>query len=259
MWLRAAAATSAVAALTACSAGSPGGASRTAPTASGTSTATAISFDRPAARQDAKAALLTIADFPRRWTASTSKDSGGGGVVRTLYRCMHLPESIRHPPGAAEVDVDSSDFNAPHDRPATASETVVIGTAPAIDRDFAVVHSPKLIGCITKAFTRLIARQSARHHGPHAPDIGHPTAYRKSFASLADETDAIRLEIPVREKGFTARFYFDLVFIRDGNASVQLFFEDVFAPFDIGRALSLARLAVQRLEATATTATVASQ
>jgi hypothetical protein len=221
--------------------------------------ASATPFDKAAARREARAALLTIADFPKKWTVSKSDDSGGGGVVQSLPHCTGLPKTVLHPPGAIEAVVDSPDFKARQGRPETASETIGIGTAAAIDRDFDIVHSPKLIGCITKSFSRFIARHSARHHHPNAPQLGDPTAYRKSFAPLADETDDIRLEVPASQKGVTVRFYFDLVFIRDGNASIQLYFYDVFAPFDVLRALKLARLAVQRLDATTKTATVTSQ
>jgi hypothetical protein len=172
---------------------------------------------------------------------------------------MNLPKRFLDPPGSTEVEVESLDFNAPHGRPERASESIDIGTPAAIDRDFAVVHSPKLTGCITKVFGQAVARQSARHHGPHSPKVGQPTAYRKSFADLADETDAIRLEMPVTQGGVTVPFYFDLIFIRDGNASIQLYFENVFAPFDISDVLNLARLAVQRLDAATKTATIATR
>lgn len=172
---------------------------------------------------------------------------------------MHLPKSYLGPPGPDDAEVDSPDFNQPHRGEASASETIDIGTAAAIDRSFDVVHSPKLIGCITQAFSNLIARQAARHPGTHGFRVGHPTAYRKSFARLADETDAVRLEIPLTRKGLTIHFYFDVVFIRDGNASIQLFFQNAFTPFDVLRALTLARLAVHRLDAASATANVTSQ
>jgi hypothetical protein len=228
-------------ALASCSGGSSGGSTKAAPASTPTQTGSA--FPTEAATTAARAALLTVNDFPSGWATSeaTPKDVKSQTLLAT---CLHIPVELVTGDGPGIVVEQSPDFNSP-DGDSSVSDAVLVSSGENLDTLFAGLRSPNFPDC---------ARQDVDQgfkDDPSALDgatLGRLDVGQISFPSIGDDLEAIRVHVPVSKDGASVDVYLDLVFVRSGNAVADLEFDSEFDTFPTSDEQRTARLAVQRIQ-----------
>lgn len=233
--------------LTACGGGSSGGASPNAQSSPGATTSSAS----PGANVAAQAALLTLSDLPKGWTSKPSAAVGSSTALNTkLAHCLRVSPSVVGGAGDNSVRVNSPDFTPPDESSAAASEVLSIESAGKVGAGFSALSSPRLPRCFDSIAGASFKKEAAQD-ASSGTKFGKLTGARLKFPLLGEKSAAFGFEIPVSTSGRSIDIFDNLVFIRDGDAIVELTYEDVGAIFDEATAVTIARKAVAKLGAAA--------
>jgi hypothetical protein len=214
-------------------------------------------FPKSAARVAARQALLTTDDFPAGWTTSpvnyTHLD-GDRQIVPRLLVCLHLP-APRHRKGDDVATAQSPDLDPPTASLATVSETVSIETTKQTAKEFQVLDSPGLAGCMGKIFNTDLTRTTKKDPGFFGSGaVGHVTASGFRFPDLGQDNVAVVMTMPIADDNVKTSLQALVVFVRHDNAQLQLQFtysdlgkRQVSSPFSVQSEQQITRSAYQKL------------
>jgi hypothetical protein len=218
-------------------------------TPSGSSSASGTPFPTAAAQSAANAALLSINDLPAGWSTSKdeSDDSDAAEFQTQLADCLGAPSSIVSGDEAA-VHVESPDFDSP-DGNTTISETISVDRAERVEQVFAVLHQSNLTDCMTEALGDYMKQAFADSDDPDVQSVklGDVEVGQLSAGHYGDDTVALRATVPVEVSGISTSVYFDVLYIRQGNAVENLTFEGLGTAVDPQTTARFALLATRKL------------
>lgn len=228
-----------------------GGGSASHP-ASASPTSSGPPFPKAAAQAAARAALLTISDFPSGWSTSKndsqSNDSSDKKFQQQLADCLHAPPGLLGHDEANSADADSPDFDSP-DGDTTISESVSISQSHRVEQLFSILEQDNATDCFATTVNAVLKKELAKSNDPNVKQatLGTAQVGRLSTGHYGDDTVGMRTTVPVEVKGLTLKVYLDLLFIRHANAVADLDFESEGTPIDPSTTDRYARLAAEKL------------
>jgi hypothetical protein len=236
------------AALGACGGSSSGGSgdANTQPA----STASSGDFDKAAAQQQAQAALLTVDDLPDGWTSTPSDDSDEDNqeVQGQLADCVGVDASIFADDGPDKAMAQSDEFASPENgRTGSFTEEVDVESSDRVAKDFEVVNSDKLTGCLETVFGAFLKQKFAEDPQTKDAQVGDVTAERGGIPTYGDESVGIEITVPFSIAGTDAKVIIDMVFVRVGNAVAELSFQNTFQAFPTQAAAAITAKAAEKL------------
>jgi hypothetical protein len=235
-------------ALSACGSSSSGGGDDT--DTQPASSANPGDFDKTAAQQQAEAAVLTLDDLPDGWTSTPAdeSDSDDAEVQGRLADCIGVDASIFAESGPDKAEAKSDEFASPNNgATGNFSEDVTVESDERVTKDFEVVNSEKLTGCLETVFGTFLKEKFVEDPRTKDAEIGDVSAERSDLPAYGDESVGVEVTVPFSIAGTDAKVVIDMVFIRVGNAVAQLSFENTFAPFDSATAATIMEKATEKL------------
>lgn len=201
-------------------------------------TASAEAADPAAPVQDvetdtaaARAALLTLDDFPAGWSETPAvEDDGDPEADRALAECAGVEgDKLIDTP----ADAETGRFSDP-DGEAFVEQTV--GLMPTEDEaatPFAAFTSNDVIACFADVYNELFASSLDDEDLPDDAEIGEITVARLNVTPVGDDTAALRVSVPISVPGITVDVTVDLVLTRVGRSLSGLSFQSTFGPIDV--------------------------
>lgn len=198
----------------------------------------------------AKAANLTLSDFPAGWTsAPQTNDSSGQTITNQLEQCLHAHLSFLQL--GNPTTAQSPQFSDSSGDDASSSVTYLVSTSVA-DSDMHVFRQANFPSCMTSAVNTVIQNMinnpsSSSGTLPQGASVGTISVNAMSFPSYGDQSVAFRGTIPITYKGFNIDAYIDLVAAQKGRAIVGMDFASVGSGLDPTMEEQLTSDVVQRL------------
>lgn len=198
--------------------------------------------------------MLTLNDLPAGWTSTPNQDSAAddAALFGKLASCLQVSPTIFAKSGPGKVEVSSPDFASPNNgATGGVSENVDVETPAGIAAEFAAVHSSKLTGCMQTVYTSFLRQKFAQDPSTKGVTIGTVTAVRGHIPTYGDESDGVEITVPLSAGTTNTSEIIDLIFIRVGNISANISFQNTGGAFDTATAASITSKAAAKLTAAA--------
>lgn len=178
----------------------------------------------------AEAALLALSDFPVGWTEVPDDGESNPELNRQIAACGGYD-------GDGLIDTQAEartgDFTNPDGDTIINQNIGIAATEEDAAAAMAGLANPDALPCVAEVYNTSFVDALNSEDDLDGVEVGEITVARLNVTPVGDDTQAIRVVVPLSADGFDVDLVVDLVLIRVGRSLSGLAAQSQFAPIDI--------------------------
>jgi hypothetical protein len=201
--------------------------------------------DVAADTEAAKAALLTLSDFPAGWSEVPEEEDDSNKEVQEGVRKCLGPDAVELLGG--EATATTGDFTNPDDDSTVDHRVVLAATEELAEAYIAGASSSEVPQCLSALYRELLPAVLLVEDEADNIEIGEINVGALNVGEFGDDGFAYRITAGFEVEGFSVDLVTDVVSVRVGRSVAGLNFQSTFSPTPIEQITEYAGLAASRL------------